>query len=115
MPWMTPHGCRYPGCGTLIRGTPGYCSEHRKVVRQRQDENRPSASERGYGPDWRRRRALFLQEHPDCSSCGDPAPVVDHVIPLSKGGADDESNWQALCKMCHDSWKQRIDRKARTL
>jgi 5-methylcytosine-specific restriction endonuclease McrA len=34
--------------------------------------------------------------------CGAPAIVPDHVIPLSAGGTDDESNLQALCKPCHD-------------
>jgi 5-methylcytosine-specific restriction protein A len=26
---------------------------------------------------------------------------VDHVVPLFKGGADDESNRQTLCSECH--------------
>jgi 5-methylcytosine-specific restriction endonuclease McrA len=33
---------------------------------------------------------------------------VDHVIPLHKGGKDDESNFQTLCVMCHDR-KTRLD------
>jgi 5-methylcytosine-specific restriction endonuclease McrA len=113
MPWLSPHPCRYPGCGVLIKGSAGYCQQHRSVVRQRQDESRPSASTRGYDSDWRRRRARYLAEHPDCARCSEPATVVDHVLPLSAGGADDESNYQSLCKTCHDSWKQAQDRKMR--
>ena len=29
------------------------------------------------------------------------ANQLDHVIPLYKGGADDESNYQSLCVECH--------------
>jgi len=120
VPWLSSHPCRYPGCGTLIRGKPGFCEDHRSAARKRQDERRPSASRRGYGPDWRRRRAAFLDEHPFCMrplgkglTCSSEAVVVDHVVPLREGGADDESNWQSLCKSCHDSWKQRMDIRRR--
>jgi 5-methylcytosine-specific restriction protein A len=55
------------------------------------------------------RRARWLQEHPLCEMCeargqvkaGD---VVDHRIPLWKGGADDyEANGQTLCHADHDA------------
>lgn len=118
MPWMSPHPCRYPGCGTLIRGGSGYCSDHRSQARKREDEARPSPAKRGYGPEWRRRRAAFLEANPYCveprgngKRCGAPSTVCDHVVPLSLGGADDESNWQALCKPCHDGPKQRRDKR----
>jgi 5-methylcytosine-specific restriction protein A len=118
MPWLSPHPCRHPGCGTLIRGSRGFCEEHQAQARKRQDELRPSAARRGYGKDWRRRRAEYLEEHPFCvrplaggRSCQAETTVVDHIVPLAEGGADDEGNWQALCKTCHDSWKQRHDRE----
>jgi 5-methylcytosine-specific restriction protein A len=111
MPWLSAVPCRYPGCGVLIRGRHGHCDEHRPLVRQQQDQHRPSAAARGYDSDWRRRRAEFLAEHTECARCSEPSRIVDHITPLSAGGADDESNWQALCKQCHDSWKQSIDRR----
>ncbi len=101
MPWMTPHPCRFPGCGILIRGKAGYCSACRKLVRRRQEKGRPSASARGYGVDWRRARAAYLADNPDCIRCGDVATEVDHKIPLSAGGPDDEGNYQSLCNTCH--------------
>ena len=41
------------------------------------------------------------------------ATVVDHIIP-HKGDSDlfwDESNWQSLCKRCHDSFKQKEEKQ----
>ena len=29
------------------------------------------------------------------------ATIIDHIIPLSKGGADTDANTQALCPACH--------------
>jgi 5-methylcytosine-specific restriction protein A len=114
MPWLTAHPCRYPGCPNKVRGKRGYCTDHMSRVRRVHDEQRPSAAARGYDGDWRRRRAAFLSEHPDCANnCGDEATTVDHIIPLRDGGEDNERNWQALCKPCHDGPKQRLDRARR--
>jgi 5-methylcytosine-specific restriction protein A len=57
---------------------------------------------------------VFLLAHPLCCMCEqqgriEPATVVDHITP-HKGDAVlfwDEANWQALCKVHHDSSKQR--------
>jgi 5-methylcytosine-specific restriction endonuclease McrA len=35
------------------------------------------------------------------------AVEVDHVIPLHKGGKDDASNLQSLCRDCHDAKTRR--------
>jgi len=47
-------------------------------------------------------RASFVRDNP-CPSTGDtrgpcPGYVVDHIVPLKRGGADDESNmqWQTI-------------------
>ncbi|MFV0623785.1 HNH endonuclease [Sphingomonas sp. ac-8] len=32
-----------------------------------------------------------------------PATIVDHVLALAEGGADDDGNRQALCKRHHDA------------
>jgi len=71
---------------------------------------------------WIRERKLFLQDHPLCRMCMDhgkvtPATVVDHVIP-HRGDDDrfwEKSNWQALCKHCHDSHKQRLETSGRSV
>ncbi len=82
------------------------------MARQREDEGRPSANRRGYGPAWRKKRAAFLDDHPWCNvrGCEDSPTEVDHVIPLNAGGVDDESNYQALCKTHHSVKTGRHDR-----
>ena len=111
MPWLTPHACRGPGCGTMVRGRAGFCSECRPASRRKADERRPTAGRRGYGASWRAQRKAYLDDHPVCERprCGAEARVVDHRLPLRDGGEDHESNYQSLCKPCHDSWKQRQD------
>ena len=31
------------------------------------------------------------------------ATVPDHIVPLAKGGTDDDSNVRCLCALCHDA------------
>ncbi len=75
---------------------------------------RRKTAERGYGGRWQKQRLAFLCRHPMCARRKDPgcrllANEVDHIVPLSQGGADDESNWQALCKPCHSRKTARED------
>ena len=71
-------------------------------------------SNRLYGHRWRKERKNFLLSHPLCvycleMGCVKQANVVDHIIP-HKNNNDlfwDINNWQALCKLCHDSVKQK--------
>ena len=77
---------------------------------------RESASKRGYNRRWRRARAAFLRRHPLCVACArvdrvTAATVVDHIVP-HKGDTVLfwlVSNWQALCKRCHDRKTARED------
>ena len=34
-------------------------------------------------------------------AAGGDAPELDHIEPLWRGGRDDESNFQGLCRDCH--------------
>lgn len=50
-----------------------------------------------------RRRRLAL--HPICAECKKrgiikPTAIIDHVIPLWRGGSDEDENTQGLCAMC---------------
>ena len=69
---------------------------------------------------WRRLRRSFLDRNPLCRMCEDRgqfaiATVVDHIQPHrgDRGLFWDERNWQPLCKTCHDSTKQAMDRGGR--
>jgi len=83
---------------------------------------RSASSARGYTAAWRRARLEFLGRHPWCVmhlALGQHvlANVVDHVVP-HRGDPVlfwDRSNWQALCKLCHDSYKQRQDLTGRVV
>lgn len=59
-----------------------------------------------------RDRAFIRRLKPECGICGEPidyslhyldpmAFVVDHIIPLSKGGADEVANKQAAHRGCN--------------
>ena len=97
MPYRPKKPCRHPGCAKLTDGR--YCEEHislhPEVIR--------SAAKRGYGSK------AYLREHPLCEICKRngkyvQAAVVDHVKP-HRGDSKlfwDKSNWQSLCKPCHD-------------
>lgn len=65
---------------------------------------------------WNKARRVFLAAHPLCEEClkegrYTKATVVDHIIP-HRGDPKlfwDESNWQALCKKCHDKKTGKYD------
>lgn len=62
-------------------------------------------------------RAAWLRRNPLCSKClaggvVRAADEVDHVVPLFKGGADHESNYDSLCLECHKA-KTAIDKGQR--
>lgn len=109
MPSLAPRPCTYPGCGRLVRDGTGRCDSHKFVERRQADAKRGSASARGYGSKWQRAREAFLQDNPLCVRCTMldlvvAATVVDHIKP-HKGDPIlfwSRSNWQALCKPCHD-------------
>lgn len=108
MPLIPNHPCAHPGCPYLVPHGVKYCKKHTAVHK---GEDRLRAAERGYDAKWRRARKRFLRKHPLCEEClrQDPpvyreATVVDHIKPHRGDYALfwDESNWQALCKKCHD-------------
>ncbi len=58
---------------------------------------------------WRNLRSIKLQMNPICEECErkgiiTPAQMVDHIIPINKGGAPlDLTNLQSLCNRCHSA------------
>ena len=106
MPMKPRRPCRYPGCAEFCEQGQVYCKEH---MPESSDRLHGSAASRGYDRKWREARDAFLRRHPLCVLCQaegrlTPATVVDHVIP-HRGDMKlfwDVSNWQALCRECHD-------------
>jgi 5-methylcytosine-specific restriction protein A len=96
------------GCPELIRDG-RYCERHKKETAKQIDDRRGTAVSRGYDGRWQKARHSYLLHHPLCVTCQaegriKAANVVDHIIP-HKGDKQvfwDISNWQSLCKQCHD-------------
>ncbi|NTW70657.1 MAG: HNH endonuclease [Eubacteriaceae bacterium] len=103
MPTKPQRPCKHPGCPELTNSK--YCMNHEKL----HSNDRPIAGERGYDHQWRKKRKQYLKVNPLCKQCKRngkliESEVVDHIIPHrgNKVIFWDESNWQALCKKCHD-------------
>lgn len=87
------------------------------MPKTRKYDDRKSSAQRGYGYKWQKPREGFLKNHPLCvdhESRGQvvAATIVDHIVP-HRGDMKlfwDRNNWQSLCKICHDSWKQRLEK-----
>lgn len=104
MPSKPLKPCRHPYCPELTSGR--FCKEHARQY----EKERETSYECGYTSSrWRAARRRFLEQHPLCVYClkNDKvvaAEVVDHIVP-HRGDQKlfwDESNWQPLCKRCHD-------------
>lgn len=112
MAYKPNHPCAHQGCPGLVPFGQKYCKEHQKM----HPEDSRSASARGYGKRWQKTSKAFLGLHPLCEECFrhgryTKATVVDHIVP-HRGDPKllrDRSNWQALCKKCHDEKTGRED------
>lgn len=111
MPRKPMKPCSHPGCPNLT--VVKYCEQHKCEF----GFERESAYKRGYDSKWQKSRNRFLQLHPLCVRCQTQgylikATVVDHINP-HRGNQQffwDESNWQSLCKKCHDKKTMTEDR-----
>lgn len=52
-------------------------------------------------PRWSRARLLDRDDH-TCAYCSKPGTTVDHVIPVSRGGATTWANTVAACRPCNN-------------
>ena len=108
MPARAPTPCRKPGCGALCRDGTGYCTAHRNT-RWEQHQRGRTPEQQGYGRDWKRLRAVVIRRDKGlCQQCLRGGRVVpgnecDHITPKSRGGTDDMSNLELLCRPCHAS------------
>ena len=106
MPPKALRVCRKLGCQELTRSS--FCEAHKDEEEKRKREmwkrtnaNRPSSAKLGYGRRWQRLRKMQLAREPLCRECDGIATQVDHIVPKSEGGTDDQENLQSLCHSCH--------------
>ncbi len=105
MPTRPNIPCTHPRCARLIPYGSQYCEEHAQM----HCHDVKGTKEKGYDSRWRKARVRFLMLHPLCVKCLENgrienATVVDHIKP-HRGDPIffwDQSNWQPLCKRCHD-------------
>jgi 5-methylcytosine-specific restriction protein A len=68
---------------------------------------RESRHARGYGTAWDKlRKAIMARDKGLCQPCLRKGRVtagnaVDHIQPKAKGGTDDPTNLQVICRPCH--------------
>jgi 5-methylcytosine-specific restriction protein A len=102
MPRKPKRPCSFPGCPELTDGR--YCDKHQKQVDAYYNKyERDPQTRKRYDRRWRRIRDRYISEHPLCEECQKygrltPAEEVHHIIPLSKGGTNADSNLMSLCK-----------------
>lgn len=119
MPMKPKHPCAWPGCPELTDRR--YCPRHeREAARQYNKYERSPDANKWYGRSWRKVRERYAAAHPLCEQClkegrCTPMEEVHHIVPLSKGGTNDESNLMSLCRSCHEKIHLEIgDRKIRS-
>ncbi|PSB04740.1 HNH endonuclease [Merismopedia glauca] len=63
------------------------------------------------------RKYVFIRNNYQCQSCGkthqETELNIDHIIPLAKGGSNDISNLQSLCRTCNQIKKHHFDPRFR--
>ncbi|MEL6284357.1 MAG: HNH endonuclease [Pseudomonadota bacterium] len=120
--------CSWPGCRELVSLDEFRCAKHERMAQEhRAQRGRKHDVKRRAGQPWRgwyklarwaRLRARQLQRQPLCEMCLERgvtklAEVVDH-IKEHKGDPRlfwSSDNHQSLCKRCHDSEKQALERE----
>ena len=108
MPKRAPTPCRKPGCGSLCRDGTGYCEAHRNT-RWEQHQRGRTPEQQGYGIAWKRLRQVVIRRDQGlCQQCKRDGKIrsgtdVDHIVAKSRGGTDDMSNLELLCRSCHAS------------
>lgn len=82
--------------------------QHRPITAKikRHAKAPPTGTPRLMGDNRRKRNARLFRRNPLCVECLKRGVIMeaeewDHIVPLSEGGAEHESNLQGLCRSCH--------------
>lgn len=70
--------------------------------------SKESRHKRGYGTAHDKMRAMLMRTVILCEECtrngrDSLGTIADHIVPLSRGGTGDRSNYQLLCQDCSDA------------
>ena len=109
-PQAAPRPCPVPGCPSLVTRTQS-CPKHPRRPFQ------TPRSLQGSTRRWRRRRLQVLMRNPLCVDCQAEGRVtaateVDHIVPVSQGGTDDDDNLAGRCHAHHHAKTVRERRRA---
>lgn len=101
---MTPlRICLEPRCPEVATGR-GRCDSHRKALERDRSRRRREVTKGIFKTKrWLLQRERVLAEQPICAICESKiAEEIDHIIPLSRGGAPyARTNLRGLCRDCH--------------
>lgn len=109
--------CRHRGCTRTVAES-GFCDRHAGEAVGWHRTSTASSSDRGYGSYWRKlRQSVLNRDGWLCQVCLaegrlTEATEVDHIIPKSSGGTDDDANLQAICRACHAKKTQKEAKNA---
>lgn len=66
-----------------------------------------------YSKRWINLRKSYMMNNPVCVQCTKPMKFLDHIIPISEGGAIwDLNNMQGLCVSCNASKTAKQNKKS---
>ena len=106
MPRKPLKPCKYPGCPKLCEKD--YCEDHAGLMDKAYNKytRHPDHNKR-YGKEWRKIRNRYASAHPLCEMClkegrCTPVAIVHHIVPIDRGGTNDESNLMSLCFSHHE-------------
>lgn len=106
MPQKLKKSCAIKSCPNVI-AEGKYCNTHKQYqANESRVKNSTERHRHEHTRRWQRLRLFYLRANPLCIDCKKqdkivPASEVHHIVPIARGGTDDESNLEALCKSCH--------------
>ena len=106
MPHKPLKPCGYPGCPNLCEGS--YCNKHKGLVAKEYNKySRSPDHNKKYGRAWKNIRDRYAKAHPLCERCLSegritPMEEVHHIVPVNRGGGNEDSNLMSVCKSCHN-------------
>jgi len=110
--------CNQIGCSNIIDYEERWCATHQRDnsrAEQAKDYNKNRRNKKNFkfynSSEWKKLRALQLNDEPLCEICQSIGEVVDHIKEISDGGcATCLDNLQTLCKICHNIKTARVAR-----